>query len=63
MPYLGKQLHLFSNDLHIRQIVFKSHKIIYIIINSNIYILTVIHSKMDNKTKIMKIIDSLENSL
>lgn len=63
MPYLGKQLHLFSNDLHIRQIVFKSHKIIYIIINSNIYILTVIHSKMDNKTIISKIIDSLENSL
>ena len=61
--YLGKQLHLFSNDLHIRQIVFKSHKIIYIIINSNIYILTVIHSKMDNKTIISKIIDSLENSL
>ncbi len=63
MPYLGKQLHLFSNDLHIRQIIFRSHKVIYVIINSNVYILTVIHSKMDNKTVISKIIDSLENSL
>ena len=63
IPYLGKQLHLFSNDLHIRQLIFRSHKVIYIIINSNVYILTVIHSKMDNQTIISKIIDSLENSL
>lgn len=59
MPYLGKQLNLFPQDFNIRQIIFKSHKVIYQISNSNIYILTVIHSKMNNKTIISKIIDSL----
>ena len=59
MPYLDKQLNLFSQDLNIRQIIFRSHKVIYQISNSNIYILTVIHSKIDTKTIISKIIHFL----
>lgn len=59
MPYLGKPLNLFSKDLNIHQIIFRSHKVIYQISHSNIYILTVIHSKMDTKTIITKIINSL----
>jgi len=59
MPFLGKELNLFSNNLNIRQIIFKSHKVIYQFSNSNVYILAVVHSKMDNKTIISKIIESL----
>lgn len=59
MPYLGKKMNLFSEDLHIHQIIYKSHKIVYQIFNSNVYILTVLHSKMDTSTILSKIINSL----
>ncbi len=61
MPYLGKKLDLFSLDLNIHQIIYKSHKIIYLIIDSDIYILSVLHSKMDTLTQISKIINSISN--
>ena len=57
MPHLGKRIQLFRDDLHIRQIIFKSHKIIYLISETDIYILAVLHSKMDISTIISKIID------
>ena len=57
MPYLGKKLHLLHDDIHIRQIIFKSHKIIYLISETDIYILAVLHSKMDTNTIISKIIN------
>jgi len=49
MPYLGKKFPLFFNNLHIREIIFKSHKIFYQIRGSNIYILAVLHCKMDTR--------------
>lgn len=61
MPYLGKKLNLLSVDLHIRQIIYKSHKIIYLVSTSNIYILSVLHAKMDKVTIVSKIIASLSN--
>jgi len=59
MPYLGKKLNLFPYDLEIHEIIFKSHKVIYQVINSDVYILTIVHSKMHPKTIISKIIDIL----
>ena len=59
MPFLGKRLNLFPTNLHIRQIIYKSHIVIYLVKDRDVYILTVLHSKMDTKTIISKIIDSL----
>ena len=59
MPFLGKKLNLFPNDLHIRQIIYRSHKVVYLVKDHDVYILTVLHSKMDTKTIISKIIDAL----
>ena len=53
--YLGKVLYNFDNK-EIRQIIFKSHKILYIIHKNNIYIISVIHT-LQNSNIYIKFIE------
>lgn len=45
MPHLGKVI--FQTDFEIRQIIYQKYRILYTIENYTIYILRIIHSRMN----------------
>ena len=47
VPNLGKTIHLNYDNSVIKQLIYKKHKIFYLIKDSNIYILKIISNKMD----------------
>lgn len=55
MNYLGSQLHNEPYLDSVRQLIYKSHRIIYTIENNQVYIIAVISTKMDFKNYIKKI--------
>ena len=53
MPRLGKVIS--KNDIEIRQIIYKKYRILYTIIGNKIYILRIIHSRMNFDKKMLNI--------
>ena len=50
-PRAGKELHIDKNK-EIRQLIYKMHRIIYIVLDNEIEILTVLHTNQDLQTTI-----------
>ncbi len=53
-PRAGKELN-FDKNREIRQLIYKMHRIIYLVIDKEIYILTVLHANQDLQTTINSI--------
>jgi len=57
MSELGTKITNTQINYSLRQLIYKSHKIIYYLRNDNVYILTVLHSKQDFQNALMKVLN------
>lgn len=60
MPQIGKSMEFIVSDYEIRQIIYKSHRIIYHVKNDEIVILAVIHTRLDVSKTLKKLKSDLK---
>ena len=47
MPEIGKNINFLISDYEVRQIIYKKHRIFYVIKEENAVILAIIHTRLD----------------
>ncbi|MEG2310847.1 MAG: type II toxin-antitoxin system RelE/ParE family toxin [Clostridia bacterium] len=57
MKYLGVKLNIYKDNENIRQLIYKSHRIIYMIQEEQVYIVAVLNTKMDFKSMVNEYFD------
>lgn len=55
MSNIGKNLHKKIKGYEMRQLIYRKHRIIYTIKNDNIYIVAVVHTRLDLKKALNKL--------
>lgn len=57
MKYLGVKLNIYKDNENIRQLIYKSHRIIYMVQEEQVYIVAVLNAKMDFKNMLKEYFD------